>query len=169
MLTAATPTIPRLITQLNTLLSQVPYSLIALLARFSIAAVFWQSGQTKIEGLAIDLVQGVFELGWPQLSDSAVALFRDEYRLPLLPAEPAAVMAALAEHLLPIFVLLGLGTRYAALGLLGMTAVIQIFVYPGAYPTHGVWAAVLLGLIARGAGLVSIDHLLQRRFGQTAH
>ena len=140
----------------------IPHSLIALIARFSIAAVFWKSGQTKIEGLAIDLASGEFMLGWPHLADSAVALFRDEYKLPLLPPELAALLAATGEHLLPIFLLLGLGTRFATLGLLGMTAVIQLFVFPGAYPTHGVWAATLLWLMALGPGRFSLDHVIDR-------
>jgi putative oxidoreductase len=144
-------------------MSAIPESVIALLGRFSIAAVFWNSGQTKIEGFAIDLVAGRFELGVPRLAGSAVDLFRDEYRLPLLAPEFAATLAALGEHMLPLLLLVGLGTRFAALGLLGMTAVIQLLVYPGAYATHGVWAAVLLWLIARGPGTLSVDHLIARR------
>jgi putative oxidoreductase len=143
--------------------SRIPDSLIALVGRFSIAAIFWKSGQTKIEGLAIDLVAGEFQLGWPQLSDSALELFRSEYRLPLLPPELAAPMAAFAEHFFPILILLGLATRFSALALLVMTLTIQIFVYPDAYPTHGVWATVLLVLIARGPGKVSIDHWIAKR------
>ena len=146
------------------LMGAIPHSLIAFLGRFSIAAVFWQSGQTKVEGLAIDLVHGQFQLGMPHLSESAVDLFRDEYALPLLSPEFAAMMAATAEHVLPIFVLIGLGTRYAALGLLGMTLVIEIFVYPNAYPVHGTWATILLYLIARGAGKLSVDHWLAKRW-----
>jgi putative oxidoreductase len=149
----------------NRWLGRTPHSFIAAVARFSIAAVFWKSGQTKVEGFAIDLVEGTFRLGWPRLSSSAVELFRDEYRVPLLSPELAATMAALAEHVLPVLLLVGLATRLSALGLLVMTAVIQIFVYPGAYPTHGVWAAILLLLIARGAGVLSIDHLIARRYG----
>ena len=145
--------------------ARIPHSAIALLARFSIAAVFWKSGQTKIEGLAIDLVGGTVELGWPRLAGSAVALFRDEYKLPLLAPETAAVLAAYAEHALPVLLLFGLATRFSALGLLGMTAVIEVFIYPDAYPTHGVWAAVLLWLVALGPGKVSIDHALARRWG----
>lgn len=145
------------------LCSRIPHSLIALLGRFSIAALFWKSGQTKIEGLAIDLVDGTFELGWPRLADSARFLFREEYRLPLLPPELAACLAASAEHLFPLLLLLGLGTRFSALALLGMTAVIQIFVYPDAYPTHGLWATVLLYLLATGPGRLSFDHWLARR------
>jgi putative oxidoreductase len=150
---------------LNRALARIPHSFIAIVARFSIAAVFWKSGQTKVEGLAIDIVEGTFQLGWPRLSSSAVDLFRDEYKVPLLSPEVAATLAALAEHALPLLILLGLATRLSALGLLVMTAVIQVFVYPGAYPTHGVWAAVLLLLIARGPGVVSIDHLIARRYG----
>jgi putative oxidoreductase len=141
-------------------LQRIPYSPVALLGRFSVAAVFWKSGQTKVEGLAIDLVQGQFQLGWPRLSASAVDLFRDEYRLPWLAPELAAMLAAVAEHLLPLALLLGLATRLSALGLLGMTAVIQVLVYPGAYATHGVWAAVLLMLMAQGPGRWSVDHWL---------
>lgn len=167
---SVTPTVPaprihRAWSTTHRLLSGLPESAIALLGRFSIAAVFWKSGQTKIEGLAIDIVSGRFELGVPRLSSSAVDLFRDEYRLPLLPPELAATLAALGEHALPLLLLLGLGTRFAALGLLGMTVVIQFGVYPSAYPTHGVWAAVLLWLMARGPGVVSLDHLWKRRLG----
>lgn len=140
----------------------IPHSLIAVLGRFSIAAVFWKSGQTKVEGLSIDLISGEFHLGWPHLSESAVFLFQEEYRLPLIPPELAASLAATAEHVFPVFLLLGLGTRFPALALLGMTAVIQVFVYPDAYPTHGVWATVLLYLVARGPGLISLDHWLGR-------
>jgi putative oxidoreductase len=144
-------------------LQRIPDDAIALLGRFSIAAVFWKSGQTKVQGFAIDIVNGEFQLGLPQLSDSVVALFRDEYKLPLVPPELAAPMAAFAEHLFPLLILLGLATRFSALALLVMTATIQLLVYPDAWPTHGVWAAVLLFLIARGPGGISIDHLIARR------
>jgi len=80
-------------------MARIPDDPIALLGRFSIAAVFWKSGQTKVDGLAIDLVDGSLQLGWPGLSDSAVALFREEYRLPLLPPELAANLAALLQLL----------------------------------------------------------------------
>lgn len=145
-------------------LSRIPHSLIALLARFSIAAVFWQSGQTKIEGFVIDLVQGKFELGWPRLADSTIPLFAYEYQVPVLAPALAAYLATTAEHVLPLMLLAGLGTRLAALGLLGMTAVIQVFVYPDAYATHGTWAAVLLYLVARGPGSVSLDHVIASRW-----
>ncbi|MEE4380878.1 MAG: DoxX family membrane protein, partial [Pseudomonadales bacterium] len=91
-------------------------------------------------------------------------LFEYEYAVPLLAPGTAALLATIAEHLFPLLLVLGLGTRWAALGLLAMTGVIQIFVYLGAWPTHGVWAAVLLWLLVRGAGALSLDHwLVQRR------
>ncbi len=160
--TAPSSAVARLIGGIVTLFSRIPDSLIALVGRFSIAAIFWKSGQTKIEGFAVDLVSGEFQFGWPHLSDSALELFRSEYRLPLLPPELAAPMAAFGEHFFPILILLGLATRFSSLALLVMTLTIQIFVYPDAYPTHGVWATVLLVLIARGPGKISIDHWLAR-------
>ncbi|SIS08926.1 putative oxidoreductase [Aquipseudomonas alcaligenes] len=119
-----------------------------LLARIAPGAVFWQSGRTKVDG-------------W-QLRDSALYLFQEEYRLPLIDPAPAAGLAAFAEHLLPILLLLGLGTRLAAAGLLGMTLVIQLLVYPDAWATHGTWAVALLLLIGQGGGRLSLDHGLQR-------
>ena len=138
---------------------RIPYSLIAFIARFSIAAVFWKSGQTKVEGLAVDLVDGTFQLGWPRLADSTIPLFKSEYHVPLLTPEVAAHLAAFAEHFFPMLILLGLATRFSALALLGMTLTIQLFVYPDAYPTHGTWAAIFLLLMARGPGAVSYTHL----------
>lgn len=143
---------------------RIPHSLIALIGRFSIAAVFWKSGQTKVQGFALDIVAGEFQFGLPRLSDSVVELFRDEYRLPWLPPELAATAAAFAEHVFPALILIGLATRFSALALLGMTLTIQLLVYPDAYPTHGVWAAVLLLIVARGPGIFSIDHLIARRY-----
>ena len=134
------------------LLDAIPHSLIALVARLSIAAVFWQSGRTKVEGF--------------MLNDTALYLFENEYRLPLIDPAIAAHLAAIGEHLFPILLVIGLGSRFAALALLGMTLVIQIFVYPDAWPTHGTWAACLLVVIAKGPGTVSLDHLLARRFGR---
>lgn len=146
------------------LCNRVPDAWVALPGRFSVAALFWKSGQTKIQGFSLDIVAGEFQLGMPHLADAVVDLFRDEYRLPLLPPELAAILAAWAEHVFPALILLGLATRFSALALLVMTATIQIFVYPDAYPTHGVWAAVLLFLVARGPGPLSLDALLARRF-----
>jgi putative oxidoreductase len=127
----------------------IPYWFVALVTRISIAAVFWQSGQTKVNGF--------------HLSDSAVLLFQNEYRLPLLDPTLAAYFAAFAEHFFPVLLVLGLATRFAALALLGMTLVIEIFVYPDAWPTHGTWAACFLILMTRGAGMISLDRLIARR------
>ena len=150
------------------LFARIPDSLIAFVGRFSIAAVFWKSGQTKIEGLVIDLIDGRFNLGFPNLADSTLLLFQYEYQLPLVPPLLAAVLATVAEHLFPILILLGLATRFSALALLVMTLMIQVFVYPNAYPTHGVWAAVLLYLMARGPGVISLDHWIARRYAVNA-
>lgn len=145
------------------LLERIPHDAIALLARLSIAGVFWRSGQTKIEGFALDPLLGRFELGWPRLAPFTVDLFRDEYKVPILPPELAAIAASWAEHLFPILLVLGLGTRVAALGLLAMTAVIQLFVYPDAWPTHGTWAVCLLYLAARGPGRLALDRAIAAR------
>ena len=132
----------------------------------SMAGVFWRSGQTKVEGFAIDLEEGRFELGWPRLSANAVDLFRDEYRLPVIAPEWAALLAATAEHALPLLLAIGLATRLSAAGLLAMTAVIQVLVYPGAWPTHGVWAAALAWLMASGPGPLSLDHGIRALFAR---
>lgn len=135
------------------LMGRVPYWLVALTTRISIAGVFWQSGRTKVEG-------------WG-LSDFAVELFRSEYRLPLIDPVIAAYLAAFAEHLFPVMLVIGIATRFAAMALLIMTLVIQIFVYPEAWPTHGTWAACFLILIRRGPGIVSLDQLIAWRCGRT--
>jgi putative oxidoreductase len=124
-------------------LDAIPMSLITLCARIFPAAVFWQSGETKVEG-------------W-RVTDAAVALFQEEYRLPVIDPWLAAHLAAFAEHFFPVLLVLGLATRLSAFALLGMTAVIEIFVYPDAWPTHGVWATCFLILVARGPGWVSLD------------
>ena len=126
----------------------VSHALLSLAARVAVGAIFFLSGRTKVDGLLT-------------VNDSAYTLFRDDYKGPLLPPEFAAHMAAYAEHLFPILLVLGLFTRFSALALLGMTAVIQIFVYPGAWPTHLSWAALLLYLVGRGGGPLSLDHILK--------
>ncbi len=155
------PPISRAISVFN----RIPHSFIAFLGRFSIAAVFWLSGQTKIEGFALNIVEGRFEWGWPHLAPATIPLFTHEYNLPLISPVLAAYAATISEHLFPVLILLGLATRFSCLALLIMTLVIEIFVYPGAYATHGTWAAVLLYLMARGPGWLSIDHLLAHRWG----
>ena len=160
--------VARRIDQAIALLSRIPHAYIALLARFSLAMTFWLSGQTKVEGFVVDPIGRTFELGVPHLSENALELFRTDYALPLLSPDIAALLAATAEHVFPILLLLGLATRFSALALLGMTLVIQLFVYPDAFPTHGLWAAAMLYLMARGPGVVSLDHLVARRFRATA-
>jgi putative oxidoreductase len=123
-------------------------SLILLVQRIGIGAVFFQSGRTKVEGL----------FSFPQ---TTFDLFATEYKLPLLDPHVAAYSAATAEHVFPILLFLGLFTRASALALLGMTAVIEIFVYPDAWPTHLSWAAIFLPLIAFGGGRFSLDRLLK--------
>jgi putative oxidoreductase len=125
----------------------LPDSLLLLIGRFGIAGVFFLSGRTKVEGLLT-------------ITDSAYSLFETEYQLPLLSPYVAAHAATYAEHLFPILLVLGLFTRFAALGLFGMTLVIEIFVYPDAWATHLSWAAILLPLIAKGGGRWSFDRLL---------
>ena len=126
------------------------HALIALACRFGLAGIFWFSGRTKVDG-------------WLQVNESALLLFEHEFALPLIPPLWAAHLATYAEHLLPLLLVLGLGTRWAALGLLCMTAVIQFWVYPDAWPTHLTWAAALLYLLGRGAGRYSLDHWLWGR------
>ena len=132
------------------ILDKIPQSVISLAARIFPAAVFWRSGQTKVEGFHV--------------TDNAIALFRDEYALPWIDPALAANIAAFSEHFFPVLLVIGLASRLSALALLGMTAVIEIFVYPDAWPTHGVWATCFLVVIARGPGIVSLDHLIARRF-----
>ena len=95
------------------LFERIPHSLIALLGRFSIAAVFWKSGQTKIEGFAIDLLGGEFQFGWPRLAESTIPLFQEEYKLPLVPPEIAAYAAARAELVFSMLLLIGFGRRFS--------------------------------------------------------
>jgi putative oxidoreductase len=128
----------------------LPEALLLLAARLGVAVIFFFSGRTKVEG-------------WLTVSDNAVDLFREEYRLPLLSPEVAAHAATYAEHVFPLLLVLGLFTRGAALALLGMTLVIQIFVYPDAWPTHLSWVGLMLPLIAKGGGAWSLDRALGLR------
>ena len=127
----------------------LPLSLLLLVQRIGIAAIFFFSGRTKVEG-------------WFTITDSAYELFRTEYSGVPLPSDLATVMATVSEHLFPVLLVLGLFTRLSALALLGMTLTIQVFVYPDAWPTHLSWAGLLLPLVAMGGGKVSLDRLLFR-------
>lgn len=124
-----------------------------LFVRIVLGGIFWRSGQTKV-------VEGT----WFQLTDTTYELFRTEYAGVPLPPEFAAVLTNTAEHVLPALLLAGLFTRLSALGLLGMTMMIQLFVYPDAWwPEHSLWVGLALILILRGGGLFSLDALLVRR------
>lgn len=122
----------------------IPEALLALVIRLGIAAIFWSSARTKVDGVL-------------HVTDGTYSLFQEEYRLPLIPPDIAAHLATYSEHLFSILLVLGLFTRFAALALLGMTAVIEIFIYPDAWPTHLSWAGLLLYLVARGGGGWSLD------------
>jgi putative oxidoreductase len=126
----------------------LPPSLVLLVQRLGIAAVFFMSGRTKVDGFLT-------------VNDTAFELFRTEYALPLIKPEIAAYAATYSEHLFPVLLVLGLFTRFAALGLLGMTLVIQTFVYPDAWPTHLSWAGLLLPLVAFGGGKLSLDRFFK--------
>ena len=128
----------------------LPLDLLLLVQRLGIAAVFFMSGRTKIA-----------EGTWLTIDDSAFELFRTDYHLPFIPPVPAAYAATTAEHLFPILLTLGLFTRVSAGGLLVMTIVIEVFVYPDAWPTHLSWAGLLLPLIALGGGKLSLDRLFR--------
>lgn len=129
-------------------LGRVPYAVLALPLRFAVATIFWNSVMSKLAD-------------W----NAALGLFREDYRLPLLTPGFAAYLAVSVELTTPVLLVLGLATRPVALVLLGMTTVIEVFVYPLAWPTHIQWAAMLLVLLCRGAGNRSLDYLLYRRFG----
>ena len=126
----------------------IPEWLIALVCRFGIAGVFFLSARTKVEGLIT-------------LKPETFTLFTYEYHVPLLPPDIAAYLATYAEHLFSILLVLGLLTRVSAAGLIGMTLVIQLFVYPDAWPTHLSWAGPMLYLLARGGGALSLDRALK--------
>ena len=134
------------------LAERIPYSVVALLARIGVASVFWRSGQTKVSGF--------------QLRDQTFFLFREEYNVPLLPPDLAAYLATIAEHALSVLLVVGLATRLSALGLILMTAVIQLFVYPDGWPDHILWFGLLLLIVARGPGAISIDHVFWGRLHQ---
>src|SRR5216683_6735825 len=127
-------------------LDSIPYTLLAIPLRLAVAIVFWNSGTTKLAN-------------W----DATIQLFAEEYQVPVLPPELAATIAASIELTTPVLLVLGLLTRPAAATLLAMTTVIEIFVYPEAWPTHIQWASMLLVLVCRGAGTFSLDWLIRRR------
>jgi putative oxidoreductase len=140
----------RILLRVPAWLDAVPYWVLALPLRLGVAWIFWSSAQVKL-------------INWQR----TIEMFADEYRLPLLPPEVAASMALAIEIAAPILLVLGAATRFAVAVLLGMTLVIEIFVYPEAWPTHLQWTAMMLVLLCRGPGAASIDHLLRRRFDRS--
>lgn len=149
----ASGSVPSLVARIYERLEGVSYTWLALPLRLAAATVFWRSGTNKLSN-------------W----DTTLFLFADEYKVPVLPPEIAAYMATAVELSTPVLLMLGLLTRPAAFVLLAMTAVIQVFVYPQAWPTHIQWVAMLLVLLTRGAGTLSLDHFFQKmtRFNGTA-
>ena len=143
--------IQSLVEQLIGWVQRIPHDLIALIARFGIGLVFWLSGQTKVHGL------NLFDL-----KSSQKFLFTEIHPVPGVPWEVAAQLAAIGEHILPALLFFGLATRFAAFGLLLMTIVIQIAL-PTGFPTHLLWAGVLLYLMARGPGILSVDHWIANK------
>ena len=133
----------------RSLAERIPYSAVALVSRFALASVFWRSGQTKVSGFAI--------------REETFFLFRDEYKVPLLPPDVAAYLATIGEHVFSVTLLVGLASRLSALGLFGMTMVIQLFVFPDGWPEHILWFALELLIVARGPGVIALDHLVWHR------
>ena len=133
-------------------------SLTQLILRIGLAVPFWRSGVNKWDGFL-------------QLNDVAILLFSSEFQLHLpggpypFPAPAVVAFAAgSAETLLPILLVFGLATRFAALGLLAMTVIVQLTV-PDGWPLHVTWAAMALGIMAWGPGRASLDHLIKQRMG----
>jgi putative oxidoreductase len=134
------------IAELYAMLERFPLSILQFLFRFCIAMVFWNAGMVKIQS-------------W----EPTVALFANEYRVPLLSPEIAAMLATAVELSCPLLLVFGLATRLATLPMLGMTFVIQTFVYPDLWLIHLTWTTILLFILTRGPGPISIDHLLAKR------
>jgi putative oxidoreductase len=133
-------------------------SLVLLFVRISLAGIFWRSGRTKVD-----------EGSWLTVSDTTKFLFQEDYKNVPLPPELGAYLSTYAEHFFPLLLVVGLFTRLSALGLLGMTMVIQVFVFPEAWwSVHIIWVALTLTLIVRGGGQFSLDALLTRKQSSSA-
>jgi putative oxidoreductase len=131
------------------LAQRIPYSVVALVSRVAVASVFWRSGQTKVAGFSI--------------REETFVLFRDVYKVPLLPPDVAAYLSTIGEHLFPVLLVVGFASRLSAIGLLFMTAVIELFIFPDGWPEHILWTGLPLQIIARGPGAISLDHLVWQR------
>ncbi len=139
----------RLLEAGRTLAERIPYGATALVSRFALASVFWRSGQTKVSGFSI--------------REETFFLFREEYKVPLLPPNLAAYLATAGEHVFSVLLFVGLASRLSALALFGMTMVIQLFVFPDGWPEHILWIALQLMIVSRGPGAISLDHLVWNR------
>jgi len=134
----------RLTNDLIAWIERFPQSILQLTFRISIGSVFWNAGLTKIAS-------------W----QTTLLLFRDEYRVPLLPPELSAYSATAIELTCPILLFAGFATRLAVLPMIAQALVIEIFVYPEDWIEHLTWVSMLLFLLTRGAGMVSVDHLVK--------
>jgi putative oxidoreductase len=132
------------------LAERIPYSLVALVARFAVAAVFWRSAMTKVDESF-------------QVKSTTFFLFKEEYKVPIIPPDIAAYLATYQELIGAVLLVIGLATRLTALSFIGMVAIIQVFVYPSGWPEHLLWFALLFLLVARGPGAISVDHLIWRK------
>ena len=132
-------------------LARFPLSILQLAMRIGVGAVFFKAGLLKYNS--------------PEFT---VLLFRDEYQVPLLAPEVAARLAMINELTIPILLFAGLATRLATLPLLGMIAVIQIFVYPNAWTDHFMWGSALVFVLTRGPGPLSLDHVIARLLSSRA-
>lgn len=138
--------VPKAVARAYSMLDRIPLGVPLLIARVATCSVFLRSGLVKLSD-------------W----SGTLTLFRDEYMVPLIPYQAAAYMAAAMELGCSMLVLFGLLTRVSILGLFGMIATIQIFVYPSAWPDHIQWTGFMLFLLLRGPGAISIDHLVTKR------
>ncbi len=132
------------------LAERIPYSLVALVARVAVAAVFWRSAMTKVDESF-------------QVKSTTFFLFKEEYKVPIIPPDIAAYLATYQELIGAVLLVIGLATRLTALSFIGMVAIIQVFVYPSGWPEHLLWFALLFLLVARGPGAISVDHLIWRK------
>ena len=150
-------------TSLTQKLETLPAPDLNLFARLYIATVFFKSGRTKVTG---EQGEGLWDsiISYITPSDSALFLFEEEYALPFISADVAAQLAILAETVLPLLLILGFATRLSAFALFIMTLIIQVFVYPGLWTEHVIWAVALLLLILRGGGRITLDCLFLKKY-----
>lgn len=153
---------------INNIFGKITLCHLSVWARVAVAAIFWRSAMTKITlnedaaNFSFGQVWQVITLKW-EISDMTYMLFENEYDVPLISSNLAANMAILAEISLPILLILGLATRLSAFALFMMVVVIQIFVFPGSWPDHMIWAISLLFLMKNGSGPYALDNVIKRK------